>query len=329
MKVKRKIKIGVLGCANIALRSIIPAINELNDNFILSGISSRNVKKAKICAKRFNTNYYTSYKDLIDNADIEAIYIPLPNALHAEWIENSIKQGLHILVEKSLACSLEEVQKLNISAKNSNLSLLENFQFRFHSQMKVIHELLQNNAIGDLRSVRSSFGFPPFSDKNNIRYQKGLGGGALFDAGAYTIKISQLLLGYDLEVRAANLKIDSKYDVDIWGGAYLQQKNDSLFSELAFGFDNFYQCNVELWGSHGKIIAPRIFTAPPGFRAEIVFETNSGKEFIKVPDDNHFKNMLIHFYNLIIGKHDTEDEYRQNIDQARLIEELRNNAKIS
>ena len=99
--------------------------------------------------------------------------------------------------------------------------LLENFQFRFHSQLAYIMGLVEDGTIGELRNIRSSFGFPPFPDKNNIRYSKDLCGGALLDAGAYPIKISQIFLGNSINVKTADLSIDKELEVDIWGSATL------------------------------------------------------------------------------------------------------------
>lgn len=322
----KKINIGVLGCSNIALRSIIPAINELNDHFTLMGIASRSRENADKYASELNILPFYSYQDLIENAKLNAIYIPLPNSLHAEWIEKALRNGLHVLVEKSLSCSLAEAKKLNKLAQNSNLALIENFQFRFHPQIKVIKDLLKNGDIGELRYVRSSFGFPPFKDKDNIRYQKKLGGGALLDAGAYPIKISQMFLGKDVHIKASSLMINENMGVDICGGAFIKQENGPIFSEISFGFDNYYQCNIELLGSKGKISTNRIFTAPPGHKPQILLENKNGSEIIEVEASNHFVNMLLHFHKCIFTMLLMREEYDQNINQARLIEEFKTKA---
>lgn len=324
----KKINIGILSTANIAVRSIIPAILNLDSKYKLAGIASRNNKKAELAAADFNAEPYTGYENLLQKDNLDAVYIPLPNALHFEWIDKALDRGFHILVEKSLACSLDEGELLNKKAREKNLVIFENFQFRFHSQLKYILEVIKSGKLGELRCVRSSFGFPPFSDENNIRYRKALGGGALLDAGAYPIKISQILLGSDLSVSASKLQIDEKRGVDIWGGAFLKQQNGDLFSEIAFGFDQYYQCNVELWGSKGKLFTNRIFTAKPEFKPEIIIETSEGKEVIALKPDDHFKNMLDHFYQLCIGEADLNSEYEQNINQARLISELKEKAEV-
>ena len=321
---KRIRNIGVIGCANIAARHIIPSILELSELFNLIGVASRNKDKARCYAEKFDILPYTGYEALIEDRTIDAVYIPLPNSLHAEWIEKALSHNLHILVEKSLACNVQDVERLNKIAQDKGLALVENFQFRFHNQLAFIQKLVEEGTIGELRCMRSSFGFPPFPDKKNIRYKKNLAGGALLDVGAYPVKISQIFLGYDLKVAAASLHVDKKLDVDIWGGAYLKQQHGDLFSEIAFGFDNSYQCNLELWGNKGTISTERIFTAPQDYTPDIIVDTESNRKVISLESDHHFQNMLNHFHSLIVTKVGLEQEYRQNIHQARLLEELRN-----
>jgi len=320
------INIGVIGCASVADRAVLPAIKSSADHYSLIGIASRNETKAKQFAIKFDTQAYFGYASLLESEQLDAVYIPLPNSMHRQWIEKALNRNLHVLVEKSLACTYEEVFNLNVLAKRRHVALVENFQFRFHNQLATIEKMLCDGVIGELRCLRSSFGFPPFPDPKNIRYQKELGGGALLDAGAYPIKIAQYFLGLDLAVDAANLAFDPERNVDIWGGAYLKQSNGINFAEIAFGFDNFYQCSLDLWGSKGRLYTNRIFTAPPGYAPEIMIETNSGKESITLKPDHHFENMLSHFFRVITNYNGMETEYTQNINQARLIEELRKKA---
>ena len=320
-----KLRIGILGTANVAIKSVIPAILGLPNYFDLIGIASRDEIKAKVVSENFGVHCFSSYSELIDKKIIDAIYIPLPNSLHYAWVKKSLLAGLHVLVEKSMGCDFNEVVELNEIAIAQELVLIENFQFRFHSQLIAIKELIASGSIGELRCMRSSFGFAPFLDLSNIRYNKELGGGALLDAAAYPIKISQILIGEEIEVKASSLNFDVEKGVDIWGGAYLKQKSGSLFSEIAFGFDNYYQCNLELWGSKGKLYTNRIFTAPLGYSPIITLDCNNGTKEICLNADSHFINMLNHFYILTQqgNSYLREDEYRQNKNQARLIEELR------
>lgn len=317
------VKIGVLGCSSFASRSIVPAIVERADCFQLAGIASRDEAKARENATRFGVKAFGGYDSILRHPGLQAVYIPLPNSLHFEWIGKALDAGLHVLVEKSMACSAGDVKTLNMLAQSKGLVLMENFQFRFHRQLAEVRGIVDGGQIGELRCVRASFGFPPFPDAGNIRYQPELGGGALLDVGAYPIKISQILLGEDLSVTAAKTFVDPEKGVDIWGGGFLAQNAGPLFSEIAFGFDHHYQCGIELWGSRGKLTANRLFTAPPGFEVELILETKDGREVVKVPADNHFQKMLQHFRHLIQNPELAADEYRQNVRQAELIEQFR------
>ena len=202
-----------------------------------------------------------------------------------------------------MTCNLKDTEELVEIARNNKLVLIENFQFLHHKQLSVIKDILKENTLGELRCLKSYFGFPPFKDRDNIRYNKTLGGGALLDAGAYPLKISQVILGDDLHVDSSSLFYDNNKGVDIWGSAYLKKQKSKVTSHITFGFDNFYQNSLELWGSEGKLYTNRIFTAPPGFETQIVLETNqNGKKIINIPEDDHFKNAFLDFYQKVITK---------------------------
>ena len=318
----KKVRIGVLGFASIAQKAIIPAIKDLPEFFEFIGVGTRTEeKKQEIINSGFDA--FVPYEQIISKDIIDALYIPLPNAMHYQWVKVALESGLHVLVEKSLGCNLKEVEELNQLAQEKKLVLIENFQFRFHSQLDYIKDVLARGILGEIRSIRSSFGFPPFSDSNNIRYQEKLGGGALFDAGAYPMKLAYLFLGKEIEVISATSTKQYNSEVDIWGGGMIQQTNGSGFIQFAFGFDHFYQCNMEIWGSLGKLSTNRIFTAPPGYSPEVQIETAKGIEKIQLDSDNHYQNMLRHFWNCTQNQELCEEEYSQNYIQAKLLEEFK------
>ena len=224
--------------------------------------------------------------------------------------------------EKSLSCTYDEVRELVELACDKHLLLIENFQFRFHSQHVWVKELLERHELGDLRCFRCSFGFPPFEDRNNIRYSKSLGGGSLLDAGAYTLKAMQFILpDYSFSLRSASLYQPSDMEVDLYGGAYLDSPQ-GVIAELAFGFDNYYQCGYEIWGSLGKLTTTRAFTAPAGFTPKVILEKHGRCEEILLPADDHFSNMLAHIaHSLDIGEF--SGEYIQNLNQSRYIGQIK------
>ena len=320
----KKIKIGVLGCADIAERMVLPAIKELDD-FELVGVASRSTIKANRLAEKFGTVPYTGY-ETITEAYPDAIYIPLPNSLHYYWIKYFLNAGVHVLVEKSMTCNLQETIELNELARAKELVLLENFQFRFHSQLGFIKKLLADGLIGELRNIRSAFGFPPFTSKDNIRYSKELGGGSLLDAGAYPLKISQIFMNSDVFVDSAVLNVSDEFGVDTWGSAFLKSHKNNVTSQIAFGFDNYYQNTLELWGSKGKITADRIFTAGPSVAPKVLVETSSSKNTHVIEPENHFFKMLLHFHGLINRKFDREFEFLGNVKQSSLIDQVHRKA---
>jgi predicted dehydrogenase len=123
-----RIRIGILGSSNIAQKSIIPTIVTLPHIFELVGISSRNIIKLKGITKALGVPAFQGYDTIINQKHIDALYIPLPNALHFEFVEKALKNGIHVLVEKSLGCNFLEVSKLVNLAQKNNLVLMENFQ---------------------------------------------------------------------------------------------------------------------------------------------------------------------------------------------------------
>ena len=312
--------IGIIGFASIAKKAIIPAIKE-SQYFNLYAVATQKRNILEIIGNEYKCKVYTNYQDLIDDSFLNFVYIPLPNSLHYEWVKKSLLAKKHVLVEKSLACNLKEVTELNDIAKQNGCALIENFQFKKHSQLTEIIKLIDAKKIGDIRSIRSSFCFPPFADNDNIRLKRNLGGGALLDAGAYPLKLAQQVLGNKIEVSSAKLNYENK-EVDIWGGGMISQKDGPLFLQFSFGFDHFYQCNVEIIGTTGKISTQRIFTAPPNYSVEILVETSNDKQIIVLPEENHFVSMLNYFYLCTENESLRNKEYKENILQALLIEQF-------
>jgi predicted dehydrogenase len=320
------IRIGVLGVASIATRSVIPAIRAHSD-VVLAGIASRTLSKAEVSAATFETRPFGSYEALLSEPDIDAVYIPLPNSLHKEWVSNALRARKHVLVEKSLGVSKAEVDALTELAKATGKVLIENFQFRFHSQHQYAKQILASGQLGDIRLFRSTFGFPPFQDPNNIRYDRSLGGGALLDAGAYPVKATTFLFPNHYDVVAADLRMDHTKGVDVEGSATLRSSS-GLVSQIAFGFQHYYQCKYEIWGSKGRLISERAFTAAPGFKPVFSLETaDGGFQRIELDADDHFSNMLTHFARTIRSGNSTS-ENEQNSQQATLIQSIRDIAYV-
>lgn len=317
---------GILGCANIAITSVIPAIFR-EDKGAKITIASRNLERAKKSVTPLNCDIVEGYDNLLLLENIEAVYIPLPTGLHFEWVKKAIRAGKHVLVEKSATNNYAEAKEIIALAKQKKVAVVENFQFQHHSQHQYVFDLLKNNEIGEVRSFRSSFGFPPFAEDTNIRYKNELGGGALLDSGAYVLKATTFILGNNFEVKSAFLKTNKKFGIDWYGGAFLVNKEKDIFSEVAFGFDNFYQCNYEIWGSKGKITSTRAFTAKADFNPTIILEKQGYNKEIELSKDDHFGNMISYFINLI-ETNTFDKEWDNLLVQSKLIDDVRQLSKL-
>lgn len=318
-------KVGILGCAKIALRSLIPAFRDSRD-FQLCAVASRSFEKVRSVASEYGLKPYGSYLELLEDPVIDLVYIPLPNALHYGWIKESLLHGKHVLCEKSLGCSFAEVEELVNLARKEKRLLMESFQFRFHSQTEWVRNYIATGGLGEVRAVRAYFGFPPFPDKDNIRYVKELGGGALLDAGAYTVKCLDVFFpDEEFSVKGAVMEGQPDFSVDIFGGALLESQN-GMMAQLSYGFDNFYQCGFDIWGSKGKLTSTRAYTAPKDHSPIIIVETpESGRQEIVLRSDDHFKSLLKNVAR-IIQSDDFEREYHQNLKQAKILNDIKDKA---
>jgi predicted dehydrogenase len=316
-----KLRIGILGCSDFATHIFIPNVIKLKA-FNLVAVASRSFEKANEVAAKFNCIPIQGYDNLINREDINCIYIPLPVGLHHEWIMKSLHSNKHVFSEKSITKNFAETKEIIDLAKSKKLCVFENFMFTYHSQIEYVLNLLKTDEIGELRSLRSVFAFPEFKIDSNIRYKKELGGGALLDAGAYTIKAASFFLDPDLKLVGSDLEYFNK-QVDYHGNALLKSRN-GIVAHLSFGFDNYYQNLIELWGNKGKIVITRAFTAREGFMPTIIIEKQNQKTEILLPADNQMKKILQDFaqsVNLNYSK-----EYEAILNQSKLITEIINNA---
>ncbi len=315
----KKLNIAVMGCAGIALRSMIPAI-KATPEWNLVAVASRTKEKAGQFAGKFDCEAVVGYKNLLHRDDIDAIYLPLPTGLHDEWINKCLAAGKHVLAEKSIAANYHSAKTMVVAAQSKNLVLMEDFMFQYHSQHQFVFEMLQNHEIGEVRVFRASFGFPPLP-KNDFRYDEQVGGGALMDAAGYTVRAVHFILGDDFVVKASNLFIDPETGTNIFGGAFLTNQK-GVSAQLGFGFDHFYQCNYEIWGSKGKIIADRAFTPKVDYSPLIIVEKQGERHEYLMKPDNHFIGSLREFHRAIT-EHDAEKHYHDILLQSKTLEDIR------
>lgn len=336
-------RIGVICPSEIAIRRFMPALNKIPDlQYVGVGINSieerygkniptQNVVEQMLLSERkkaeeFVDNYggkiFDSYEDMVSSNEIEAVYIPLPPALHYKWAKKALKNGKHVLVEKPATIKDEDTIELIELAKKRKLAFHENYMFSFHNQLDAIDHIVASGEIGDVRLYRISFGFPKRAN-NDFRYNKALGGGALIDAGGYTIKYATRLLGDTAKICCANMNNIDGYEVDMYGSATMINAN-GVTAQLAFGMDNNYKCDLEIWGSKGCLTTHRVLTAPVDFIPKAIIRKGNEDTIINLPSDDSFGKSIEKFISCVKDEQVRNQNYAEIIMQAKLVEQFRN-----
>ncbi len=324
-------KIGIICPSEIALRRFLPAL-KLYDKFEFAGVAvadnsewngmlteemrNNEIKKAE----NFGGKIYSSYSEMINSNEIDAVYLPLPPALHYKWGKKVLEAGKHLFLEKPSTISAETTKELIQIAEKKGLALHENYMFQFHSQIDFIRNEIAKGTIGDVRLYRIAFGFP-FRGTNDFRYNKELGGGALLDCGGYTVKLANILLGDTAKIYAPKLNYRDDLDVDIYGSATMIN-DDGVTAQLSFGMDNSYKCELEVWGSTGTIFTNRILTAPVGFEPTVTIKNADGEKNITLPADDSFKKSIEKFAECIENENVRRKNYSEILKQSEFIDKF-------
>jgi NDP-hexose-3-ketoreductase len=305
-------KIAILNCSDIAKRRMIPAFQS-TPGIEITIVCSRDEERAKEYAKQFRIPKYTTNPEDIN--DVDLVYISSPPSEHYNDMIKFVSKGINILCEKSLTTNSQSAADIIRLAESNGVIIQENYAFPFHTQWKWITENLHR--IGRIQYIRSSFEFPPRNKSTDFRYNKKLGGGALYDAGGYPIKLASLLLGYIDPTRViASTMWSNKHQVDLSGNSYISDENGTS-AFLTWGFQSKYRCSLEIIGTEGVIEANKIFS--PRADEEVLVRLYSTEG--RIIDGDSF--ICDHFYNLIADlkkRIETKDNsiHKQIIKQSNL-----------
>lgn len=280
----------------------------------------RELAKAKTFVDAFGGKIFNSYTEICTAEDVDAIYLPLPPALHYHWAKLVLESKKHALVEKPFTTKFSETNDLLALAKANNLAVHEDYMFVYHNQIQAINDIISSGEIGKVRHYRIQFGFPRRA-VNDFRYNKALGGGALLDAGGYTIKYASILLGDSAKLSTASAKFEDEWEVDIFGSATMVN-DEGVVAQLSFGMDNNYKCMVEAWGSEGTLTTGRVLTAPDGFEPEVIIRKGNDYEVRKLPSDEAFVKSIQRFVDCINCEEGRNKNYQLIERQARFVEQF-------
>lgn len=242
--------IGILGAANIA-RQFAAAVTA-TDAVKVTAVASRSIETAKAFASECGiARHYGSYEALLDDNAIEAVYIPLPNHLHAEWSIKAMLRGKHVLCEKPLCLSGAQAHAMFSTAREQRVMLLEAYPYWFQPQTRELNNLLHSGAIGTVRTMQASFGFTILKPEGNIRMNPDAGGGALLDAGSYPVSLVRLVMG-EAPVRVTATPVWASTGVDISMMVMLEFPNQR-FAQVSCAMNVANHRRAVIMGTAGTI----------------------------------------------------------------------------
>ncbi len=215
-----KVRWGILGVANIAVKKVIPAMQK-GERCEIAAIASRDPERARQAAQQLGIpKAFGSYEEMLADSSLDAIYNPLPNHLHVPWSIKAAEAGKHVLCEKPLALSAKEAVRLIETRDKTHVKIGEAFMVRTHPQWLQARELVRSGAIGELRAIVSVFSY--FNrDPKNVRNIASIGGGGIYDIGCYPITMARFLFEREPARVAAMVERDPEMHTDRLSSALL------------------------------------------------------------------------------------------------------------
>lgn len=289
---------GILSTANIG-RKVIPAIHT-SRNGVVAAVGSRSLAGARaFAAEQHIPRAHGSYEDLLADPDIDAMYIPLPNSLHAEWSIKCARAGIPTLCEKPFASDAAEAQSIVAAFAEQAVLLAEAFMYRFHPQHTKVKQIIAEGGIGDMQIISSAFTFP-INDAANIRLSKPLAGGALMDVGCYCVNLLRFITGEEPSQASASKRIGQASNVD-----------EALAGALQFpsGVIGSFHCGLRAWREHsytikgtaGMLRVPASFV--PDKNAATCVQHWHGDDYTehRIPPVDQYQLMVEDFADALLG----------------------------
>jgi predicted dehydrogenase len=254
-----KVKWGVLGVASIAVRKVIPGMQQGQCSEIMA-IASRDLAKAEAAAQKFGIpKAYGSYAELLADPEIEAIYNPLPNQLHMPWSIKSMEAGKHVLCEKPISLNVAEAKTLLAARDRAKKKCGEAFMVRTHPQWLRVRELVRSGRIGELRSITASFSYFD-REPSSIHNDAAGGGGALLDIGCYPVNTSRFIFGEEPARVIGLVERDSEMKIDRLTSAILDYPSGQTIFTCSTQL--VYYQSTEIFGTRGRIAFEVPYSAP-------------------------------------------------------------------
>lgn len=267
-----KVRWGVLSTATIGRTQIIPAIFR--------------AENAEMAARELGIlKAYESYEALLDDPDIDAVYIPLPNHLHKEWVIKAAEKGKHVLCEKPAALSAEEAKEMIEACKEHGVKFMEAFMYQLHPQHARVKEIITSGEIGEVKLIKSSHSFYLNDREADIRMDKAMGGGSIYDVGSYCIQVIRHLTESEPVKVQAIAELDETTGIDLTSTVYMKMEN-GVKAMFDCSFDMINRNEYEVIGTKGKIKVPFAFRPDiNGGIGKVIVQTNGVSREEKIYGD--------------------------------------------
>jgi predicted dehydrogenase len=298
MTVQGQVRWGIIGTASIARAVFLPGLRQAGGD--ASAVAGRDPARTEQFARDNEIGRSVlGYQNLIDDPDIDALYIPLPNSLHAEWTIRALEAGKPVLCEKPLCGTLADTERVLAAARRTGTLLWEAFSFPFHAQFERVATLVADGAIGELMEIKSNFHFS-LTRPENIRYSRDLQGGALLDVGCYPVRLAAELFGPAPESCWARATWGGQdVDVDTWAAVNYPGGRRLL---LSCGFGRSYDTFTSLEGTGGQIHLTNPFHPGPADSYEVKIAREEPGSFPAAPDELSFAPLTRHINAVLLGE---------------------------
>jgi predicted dehydrogenase len=292
-----RVRWGVLTTARIAQQRFLPAVARAN-NAVATAISSPSGRADEV-ARRFGIpKAYASHEELLADPDIDAVYLPFPNSLHADWAVRAADAGKHVLCEKPLVATVDDFHRVVGAAERAGVRVMEAFMYRFHPQHARVRELIAQGRIGDVVSIHARFHFTMKRQPNEPRLLEGMDGGALNDVGTYGVDALNGVAGR-LPTVVYGRGTSLTDPVDTTMGAILDY--DGILGTIDCGFEGPRTNSLQIIGTEGQISLDKAFDPDPEEIATVTLSNRAGEtqSFAFVQDS--FRTEIEAFSDLIRG----------------------------
>jgi predicted dehydrogenase len=313
-----KVRWGILSTAKIGREKVIPAMKAGKYCDIVA-IASRDKDTAQAEAKRLDIPVvYGSYKELLADTSVDAIYIPLPNHMHVEWAIRCLEAGKHVLCEKPIAMTAAEATQLLLAGRNKpQLKLMEAFMYRFHPQWQYAKKLVKDGKLGDLRTIQSFFSYFN-TDPQNIRNQVEAGGGAMMDIGCYCVSLARFIFEKEPVKVLGNVEFDPVLRTDIMASGIMDFGNGT--SSFTCSTQLVPHQRVKIFGTEACVEIEIPFNAPPDRPTRLWVHSKNNSEEITFDITDQYTIQGDLFSQAILKNEPVPTPFEDAVNNMRVIE---------